>query len=513
MGSQMYNKLKLLLISTLTALCSCSTNNKNEDRAAKLEDSASAHSNITINAQFNPNETKEQEINLNYIDDFGDTQSFIISAADTSMHKIEIKSDHPVFVMDWTKNQTYYILYPNEKITIKPSTAKEPFLKLNSSLNSDSRKNELTFFRELGQFEKSESSDFIASTLSKKNRENKGGAGNSGNLIAIMQSAREINRKSPEDAYVFFQNKYKNRIIFLRDYDSKHPVSEKFTQIVEQLFLSDLEYSIYRVLENAEAKNLKLNDELSGFASRPPRIDSANRLFIPSYRNQLNKYLDYIFKKSGISSAQDKMEFISKNFTNPTSSYYHFSQYKIRKDLFSAKEAEQVRRTFKDSDPRYIAYLMENQKFYAELANNSVSKNTQLYNFNRSQSSFEGLIQSYNGKVILLDFWASWCVPCKIDLPFSKKLHEELKNEKVEFVYLSLDAKRADWHQDAERLGLKHNSYLVDKGFNSILAKNLKINSIPRYVLIDKKGKIADPDAPRPNDHKLKKKVVELLKL
>ena len=113
---------------------------------------------------------------------------------------------------------------------------------------------------------------------------------------------------------------------------------------------------------------------------------------------------------------------------------------------------------------------------------------------------------------VLLDFWASWCVPCKLDMPFSKKLHADLQHQEVVFVYLSLDQNYNNWYRDAELIGLKEHSFLVNQNFSSILAKDLKIKTIPRYILIDKQGQMADLDAPRPSNPVLKKKIEELMK-
>jgi hypothetical protein len=87
-------------------------------------------------------------------------------------------------------------------------------------------------------------------------------------------------------------------------------------------------------------------------------------------------------------------------------------------------------------------------------------------------------------------------------MPFSKELSKKYKDNIV-FIYLSFDKNKTAWLNKMRALDIVNNSYLVEGDFNSPLAEYLKINSIPRYILIDKKGNIVFPNLPRPSDPKL----------
>lgn len=114
-------------------------------------------------------------------------------------------------------------------------------------------------------------------------------------------------------------------------------------------------------------------------------------------------------------------------------------------------------------------------------------------------------LSSYKGKVLYIDFWASWCVPCIKEFPNSKALQEHYKDSpELVFLYISLDDEKDAWETALEKHQPQGEHFWVP-GFNEEVPKYFDINAIPRYVLIDKQGKIIRSDAPRPGSEALKK--------
>jgi len=114
-------------------------------------------------------------------------------------------------------------------------------------------------------------------------------------------------------------------------------------------------------------------------------------------------------------------------------------------------------------------------------------------------------LASLKGKVVLVDVWATWCGPCRQEIPFLKKLEEEMKGKAVAFVSLSTDAvaDKEKWLKmikDDNLGGIQ----LFAGGPGNEFSQYYKVNTIPRFLVFDKQGKIVTVDSPRPSDPELK---------
>lgn len=122
-------------------------------------------------------------------------------------------------------------------------------------------------------------------------------------------------------------------------------------------------------------------------------------------------------------------------------------------------------------------------------------------------------LAGYKGKVVYVDVWATWCGPCRAEFPNSKVLKNEYKDEEdLVFMYVSIDSDKSAWKKyltnDPEFTG-EH--LFVDGAWNSEICKTYNIMAIPRYLLIDKDGKIADSNAPRPSSGEVIRNAIDAL--
>jgi peroxiredoxin len=99
-------------------------------------------------------------------------------------------------------------------------------------------------------------------------------------------------------------------------------------------------------------------------------------------------------------------------------------------------------------------------------------------------------LSSLRGKVVMIDFWAAWCRPCRMENPNVVKAYQEYNDKGFEVFGVSLDRSKDDWVDAIEKDGLVWTQVSDLKYFNSDAARLYNINSIPATFLIDKDGKI-----------------------
>lgn len=109
---------------------------------------------------------------------------------------------------------------------------------------------------------------------------------------------------------------------------------------------------------------------------------------------------------------------------------------------------------------------------------------------------------SFKGKITVIDFWATWCGPCKAEMPSLKDL-EEKYGEQINFVSVALYCKKEDWLKMGTKLGFKNNIYLSKEDEKQI--EGYSVGFIPRYLVIDENLKVIDAHAPRPSSGDLQK--------
>lgn len=122
-----------------------------------------------------------------------------------------------------------------------------------------------------------------------------------------------------------------------------------------------------------------------------------------------------------------------------------------------------------------------------------------LIDLNNDTLTFSDLLKSNKGKWLYVDFWASWCKPCRETMPSSQKLKDELKNYNLEFVYLSLNDIRDNWLKavKADDISSTHN-YFIENGKTSRVIDDLGIQTIPHFLIFDPAGKLVNGNAKQP---------------
>lgn len=106
---------------------------------------------------------------------------------------------------------------------------------------------------------------------------------------------------------------------------------------------------------------------------------------------------------------------------------------------------------------------------------------------NDSKAEFEALIEQNRGKVIYVDFWASWCVPCKKSFPWMNKMQAKYKNQAFTIISVNLDANKNHALKFLEEIPATFPVFYDPKGK---VAKAFKLKGMPSSFIVSKEGKI-----------------------
>ncbi len=113
-------------------------------------------------------------------------------------------------------------------------------------------------------------------------------------------------------------------------------------------------------------------------------------------------------------------------------------------------------------------------------------------------------LSEFKGKCLLIDFWASWCSPCIENIPALNQLAQHYNPDSVQFISISLDNDLLKWKHSIIMHKFEGLQLSDSAGFTSIAALYCKVLWVPKYILIDRTGRIISYDAPQPIDPELK---------
>lgn len=114
--------------------------------------------------------------------------------------------------------------------------------------------------------------------------------------------------------------------------------------------------------------------------------------------------------------------------------------------------------------------------------------------------SIEEIFKKYKGNVIYIDFWASWCIPCRSEMPNAAVLKNKLKGRKIIFLYFGYNDKEKAWVKACNQLSIEGEHYLLTEKMVKEADEIFGIHGIPHYAIIDKEGNIVNKQADKPNE-------------
>jgi thiol-disulfide isomerase/thioredoxin len=122
-------------------------------------------------------------------------------------------------------------------------------------------------------------------------------------------------------------------------------------------------------------------------------------------------------------------------------------------------------------------------------------------------------LEDFMGKYVYIDVWATWCGPCRAEIPFLKKIEEKYHGKNIVFISISIDKEKdkEKWRKMVDEKQLGGVQLFADNDWNSKFVKDFSINGIPRFILIGPDGNVINANAERPSSETLDKVLSELV--
>ncbi|MEW5676771.1 TlpA disulfide reductase family protein [Flavobacterium enshiense] len=154
--------------------------------------------------------------------------------------------------------------------------------------------------------------------------------------------------------------------------------------------------------------------------------------------------------------------------------------------------------------------MMYDQTLQTKKMNNTLAPSFDYVNYKGGKSKLE----DFRGKYVYIDLWATWCGPCRAEIPFLKDVEKKYHDKNIVFMSISID-KQTDmekWKKMIKDKELGGVQLFADNDWNSKFVQDFKVTGIPRFILIDPNGKVVNADAPRPSSPELATVFDKLLK-
>lgn len=307
-----------------------------------------------------------------------------------------------------------------------------------------------------------------------------------------------FNQPQPDDPYFNF---FKDMI----EIDNQ---SMSFTNVMES--------SIYGGYSKEQMKDLVNNNIPALFTTG---ISNDHYLIAEDYKiwtlplyYEYNKKLKLLEDSAAVLKVDYSLNLINQLFTDKVKQY--FLQYKVGSILSGTVSIEELNNAKKVTGPLYdaitdTAVKEDIAKSYAEresqLMKLQMGKPAPLFSLPDKQGKIHHLAD-FKGKVIYIDLWASWCIPCREEMPNFKKLRDKFQySDEVTFMGIAVFDSEKEWKK---ALSEEKPDWLQLYDSSSEVAKSYVAATIPKYILIGKDGNVVNFNAPSPGD----KSIEELIK-
>ncbi|SOE24174.1 Thiol-disulfide isomerase or thioredoxin [Spirosomataceae bacterium TFI 002] len=180
----------------------------------------------------------------------------------------------------------------------------------------------------------------------------------------------------------------------------------------------------------------------------------------------------------------------------------YFKAYQIQNDIFDANLFKEFLHLFNQEYPN-SPFLPELEAKLEEISSLNGAEMPSIVGEDIEGNKVD--LKEFKGKVIFIDFWATWCGPCIKEFKHYPEILKKYKNEEIVFIFLSVDDERDKWQEFLSNGKGPESIHLnIPQSQYSVISKQLNYEGtgIPQFLLIDKDGKIIKTHSPRPSETK-----------
>ncbi len=290
-------------------------------------------------------------------------------------------------------------------------------------------------------------------------------------------------------------------------------------EIIYEWASDRVNYKLYHEFYN-QIENLELSDQYYDFL-KELNYDDAKLLGSVKYKEFISNYTILSAQKELESdkklSAQDngealaKFNFIKSAFKNTeVADFLMYSTLKRHIQYEGANGTQELIDLFntRSTNENHKAAILKDYSVWKNLAEGQAAP---TFNYADMNGKLYGL-ENFKGKYVYIDVWATWCGPCRKELPHLEELQEKYKgNDEIVFTSISIDQDDNAWRKMVTEQQMKGVQLLADNAWQSSIVRDYKINGIPRFLLIGPDGNIISVNAPRPSSERIKVKLAQLI--
>jgi thiol-disulfide isomerase/thioredoxin len=282
--------------------------------------------------------------------------------------------------------------------------------------------------------------------------------------------------------------------------------------IVEYLSAQKVELSVAEMKLIPVLEEYYENPLIKEFILGQKKVGAAGSQF----HNDHREFVNSLFQEETISQRNEKFQKvlgIQPGFAMDVMMSQDFCR-SIVAEITPVPDAKLKAMQDKISDQFIASYIgLKNNEAKAKVEANKKLKGAVVNEVPKTAADkvFDAIIEKYKGKVVYVDFWATWCSPCRAGIERIKPLKDEIASENVAFVYITNQTSPKTTY-DNMIPSIKGEHYRVSADEWNVLSSKFKISGIPHYVLVGKDGKVINPELGHLENEQLKKLLMKYIK-